>query len=90
MTGQDQRRSLIQEFASRLKYPQLFFIMAALFGLDLLIPDFIPFLDEILLGLGTVMLGMWKQDRFEGKPPEKNVTPRRELPEGGAEPGAED
>lgn len=48
---------LITRFASRLRYPQLFFVTAALFLLDLLIPDMIPFADEILLGLLTVLFG---------------------------------
>jgi hypothetical protein len=44
-------------FASRLRFPQLFGVVAALFALDLVIPDVIPFADEILLGLGTLLLG---------------------------------
>ena len=32
-----------------------------LFIVDLMVPDFIPFADEILLGLATVILGNWKQ-----------------------------
>ncbi len=47
-------------FASRLRFPTLFLVIAALFAFDLVIPDFIPFLDEILLGLGTVLLASWK------------------------------
>ena len=30
---------------------------------DLLVPDLIPLIDEILLGLITLMLGMWKQKK---------------------------
>jgi hypothetical protein len=48
---------LITQFAARLRYPQLFFITAALFLADLVIPDVIPFVDEILLGLLTVLFG---------------------------------
>lgn len=44
-------------FASRLRFPQLFALIATLFLLDLAIPDFIPFVDEILLGLATLLLG---------------------------------
>lgn len=70
----------IQDFASRLRYPQLFFALAALFVLDLIIPDVIPFADEILLGLLTVLAGRLKAPRRDPapaaeKPPEKNVTP---------------
>lgn len=44
-------------FAARLRFPQLFLLTGAVFALDLLIPDFIPFADEILLGLLTAMFG---------------------------------
>lgn len=46
--------------AERLRHPTLFWITASLFVIDLLIPDFIPFADEILLGLGTLLLSRWK------------------------------
>lgn len=47
-------------WAGRLRHPTLFAIIAGLFVLDLLVPDFIPLADEILLGLGTVLLANWK------------------------------
>lgn len=70
--------NVITRFAERLRFPQLFFIMLALFGLDLLIPDFIPFLDEIMLGLTTVLIGSIKRRREE---------PRREGPKREHAPG---
>lgn len=54
-------------YASRLKFPKLFMLTAALFVADLIVPDFIPFVDEILLGLGTLLLGSLRtqvRDRF--------------------------
>jgi hypothetical protein len=48
------------EWARRLRFPVLFKITAALFALSLLLPDPIPMLDEILLGLGTLLLANWK------------------------------
>lgn len=69
---------VITYFLSRLRYPQLFSLMAALLVFDLLVPDFIPFLDEILLAAGTILLGMLKNrgDEDEESPrEEKNVTP---------------
>jgi lauroyl/myristoyl acyltransferase len=47
-------------FARRLRYPTLFKITAALFALTLLVPDPLPFVDELLLGLGTLLLATWK------------------------------
>ena len=45
----------------RLSFPRLFLLAGALFLLDLAVPDFIPFADEILLGLGTLLLSRWKK-----------------------------
>lgn len=45
----------------RLSFPRLFAVTAALFFLDMLVPDFIPFVDEILLGLGTLLLSRLKR-----------------------------
>ena len=44
----------------RLSYPRLFLLAAGLFVADVVIPDFIPFADELLLGLGTLLLAIWK------------------------------
>ena len=49
------------QFAARLRFPTLFAITGALFLLDVLIPDFIPFADELLLGLATLMLASFKR-----------------------------
>lgn len=47
-------------WARTLRFPTLFRLTAALFVLSLLVPDPVPFLDEILLGLGTLLLAGWK------------------------------
>lgn len=54
--------------ANRLRYPQLFMITAGLFVLDLVIPDPIPFLDEIVLGLATLTLGNWRKRKPSPNP----------------------
>ncbi len=84
-TPQGAGRALLGRFASKLRFPQLFALTATLFVLDLLIPDLIPFVDEILLALATILLGSWKdkrqfdEDEDEGEPPPmKDVTPPRE------------
>jgi hypothetical protein len=53
----------VQEFASRLRFPRLFGITLAILIVDLLVPDLIPFVDEILLALVTALLGSWKRRR---------------------------
>ena len=68
---------LVTYFASRLRFPQLFWITAILFLADMFLLDPIPFVDEALLGLMTVLLGSLKK-RSEGEdenPVIKNVTP---------------
>lgn len=54
---------LVARFASRLRYPTLFKIVAALFLVDLVVPDVVPFYDEILLALATLLLGSFKSGR---------------------------
>jgi hypothetical protein len=67
----------VQKTVSRLKFPQAFALFAALFVFDVVFPDFVPFIDEILLGLGTALFAMWRErvPVAPAKPTEKNVTP---------------
>lgn len=50
-------RSLVTRFAAGLRYPTLFKLVGLLFVVDFFLPDLVPFVDEILLGLGTLLLG---------------------------------
>ncbi|TYT23643.1 hypothetical protein FZO89_15500 [Luteimonas viscosa] len=53
-------------WARGLRFPTLFKLTAVAFAISILWPfDPIPFIDEIVLGLGTLLLANWK-DR---KPP---------------------
>jgi hypothetical protein len=69
------------QFLERLRFPQLFLILGAIFLADLALPDFIPLVDEMVLGLLTLMLGVWRRRGEEiGSPAsvkesEKNITP---------------
>ena len=47
----------VTRFAGKLRFPYLFLLTGGLFLLDLVVPDLIPFADELLLGLGTLLLG---------------------------------
>lgn len=47
-------------WARRLRHPTLFKLTAIAFAINLVVPDLIPFIDEILLGLGTLLLASWK------------------------------
>ena len=59
---------LVRQFAAGLRYPTLFKIVAALFVLDFLVPDMVPFYDEIVLALGTLLLGSLKSRRAASGP----------------------
>ena len=70
----------LERFAGSLRFPQLFTITLILFVVDLIVPDMIPFADEVLLGLATLLLGSWKKRRQTGretasKGPVIDVTP---------------
>ena len=67
--------AMLVRYASRLRFPYLFFITAALFLLNLFLPDTIPFADELLLGLIAVMLGSWRKKPVAGDLP---ASPREE------------
>lgn len=56
-------RRIIQRSTTKLRYPWLLAITVALFAVDLVVPDVVPFVDEILLGLGTVVLARLRTRR---------------------------
>ena len=65
-------------WARKLRYPTLFKLTAALFVFSLLLPpglDPIPLIDELLLGLGTLLLANWKRRNDPGPSPTGNGKP---------------
>jgi len=48
-------------WASGLRYPTRAKLVAGLFVINLFVPDPIPFVDEIALGLATLLLGNWRR-----------------------------
>ena len=68
-------------WARKLRYPTLFKITALVFAVNVFVPDMIPFVDEILLGLGTLLLANLKdrtgsdREPIEGEP--SRPKPRR-------------
>jgi hypothetical protein len=49
------------QYAAELRYPKLLALTLAVFVADLIFPDAIPFVDEILLGLVSLVLATWRQ-----------------------------
>ncbi|RRN57248.1 hypothetical protein EIM48_06115 [Pseudoxanthomonas sp. SGNA-20] len=62
------------EWARRLRFPTLFKLTAAVFVLSVLLPDPVPFIDEVALGLGTLLLANWKR-RKDPLPARSQVLP---------------
>jgi hypothetical protein len=65
---------LVARFA-RLRFPTLFAVTASLFVVDLVVPDVIPLADEILLGLGTALLGSLRARRSDRGPVREGGAP---------------
>ncbi|MEZ5544972.1 MAG: DUF6116 family protein [Lysobacteraceae bacterium] len=58
----------------RLRHPQLFVVAAVVFVIDFFVPDFVPFVDEILLAATTVWLGSRKARK---NPPLESAAPAK-------------
>jgi len=65
--------TLVRSSAGRLRYPRLLALTAALFVADLVFPDAVPLVDELLLGLGTLVLARLRARRT---PPEPSLPER--------------
>ncbi|HSM10901.1 MAG TPA: DUF6116 family protein [Lysobacter sp.] len=65
-------------WARKLRFPTLFKITAVLFVVTLIVPDPVPLADEILLGLGALLLANWK---------DRHATIEHEGPSPGSKPG---
>ncbi len=59
----------VTERLAKLRFPTLFLVLAGLFLFDLAIPDFIPLVDELLLGIATLIVGNLtrRRDDTEGR-----------------------
>jgi hypothetical protein len=55
----------LASYAAGLRFPVLLAIVGGLFLLDLFVPDLIPFADEVLLGLVTVLLASLRKRKGE-------------------------
>ena len=75
--------AIISRWASGLRFPWLFALTTALFVLNVLVPDAVPLVDEILLALGAVLLSGLKK-----KPDDRQAeADAAETPHAGSAPG---
>ena len=51
-----------------LRFPAVFVLLVVLTALDFVFPDLVPFVDEIVLALLTVLFGLWRKRRESGGP----------------------
>jgi hypothetical protein len=65
--------TLAQRLLPRLRYPQLFLALAVLLLVNLVLPDPVPLIDELLLATLTVITASLRHRREE--PPPRDVTP---------------
>ena len=66
--------ALVTRLLPGMRYPYLFLILAALFLVDLVIPDPIPLVDEILLAILTFIAATFTT-RNEPDPEPRDITP---------------
>jgi len=52
---------VVMRFAAKLRFPNLFMLFATLLVANIMIPDPVPFADELLLGLGTLLFARWRK-----------------------------
>jgi hypothetical protein len=85
---------LINKLIPGIRYPWLFAILAGLLAIDLVVPDPVPLLDEVVLGVLTFLAASWRIRKGDANPPPKDVTPNDEaggvLPATGAGSNDED
>lgn len=67
----------------RLRYPWLFALLGVLLVLDLVIPDPVPFVDEVILAVLTLLVGTWRTRKKDSPQEVVDVTP---PPPGGPPP----
>lgn len=60
--------SRLSRYAESLRFPWLVLLTSILFVVNLFIPDALPFVDEILLGLVAVILGRVKRKPVADRP----------------------
>ncbi|QDH70203.1 DUF6116 family protein [Marilutibacter alkalisoli] len=70
----------LMNWARGLRYPTLFKITAILFAISVLVPDPLPFIDELVLGLGTLLLANWKNRNSKSPPRSSGNTIEGEPP----------
>ena len=72
--------ALVNRFLPRMRYPYLFLILGALFLVDLVVPDPIPLVDEILLAVLAFIAATFTT-RTETDLEPRDITPTEDDPQ---------
>jgi len=72
--------ALINRLIPGIRYPWLFAILAGLFAIDLVVPDPVPLLDEVVLAVLTFLVASWRTRQDDERPPPRDITPATERP----------
>ena len=83
MSGPPSVEGIVNRVAGRLRFPWLLLFTAVLFVVNLVVPDPIPFVDEIVLGLVTLILATWRtkiEQRTSATRPERGAGPVVDVP----------
>jgi hypothetical protein len=78
--------AVVNRFLPRLRYPYLFLVLGSLFLVDLVFPDPIPLVDELLLAVLTFIAATFTSRRDPTETP-RDITPEED---GGAITSGED
>jgi len=57
----------LTRYLDTLRFPWLLLLTVLLFVINLFVPDAVPFIDEILLGLVALLLGRLKRTPTDGR-----------------------
>ena len=68
--------TILERLLPNLRFPHLFAVLAVLFLVDSFVPDPIPFVDELLLGVLTLIAGTWKKRRDEPSEHDSRQAPK--------------
>lgn len=71
--------TLVNRLLPRMRYPYLFLVLGALFLVDLVVPDPIPLVDEILLAVLAFIAATFTTRREENPEP-RDITPTEDSP----------
>jgi len=71
--------TIVNRLLPRMRYPYLFLVLGGLFLVDLVVPDPIPLVDEILLAVLTFIAASFST-RQEADPEPRDITPPEDDP----------